>query len=142
MATIAVDTNVLAYAEGLRRTDRDSLKLRLARHLIESLIVGSDQLCIPAQVLAELHHVLRRKALLTATEARFRLSRYLAEADVIATDRTIIAQSAVLAEDHGLQTYDAIILSAAAAAECEILYSEDMQAGFEWDGVTVINPFA
>jgi predicted nucleic acid-binding protein len=142
LALVAVDTNVLAYAEGVRRSDRDGPKLALARHLIESLIVGSDQLCIPAQVLAELHYVLRRKALLTTAEARARVSRYLANAEVIATDRTVIARGLTLVERHGLQTYDAIILSAVASAECDVLLSEDMQDGFEWQGVRVVNPFA
>jgi len=142
LAVIAVDTNVLAYAEGVRRADSDNPKLGLARRLIEDLIAGDDQLCLPAQVLAELHYVLRRKARLTPTEAGARLMRYLAEADVIATDRAVMARSVMLAERHDLQTYDAVILSAAASAECDILFSEDMQDGFEWESVRVVNPFS
>ncbi|HZC22176.1 MAG TPA: VapC toxin family PIN domain ribonuclease, partial [Candidatus Binatia bacterium] len=38
--------------------------------------------------------------------------------------------------------WDAIILSAAAEAGCRLLLSEDLQAGFTWNGVTVANPFA
>jgi len=32
-------------------------------------------------------------------------------------------------------------LSAASAAGCRLLLSEDMQEGFTWGGVTVVNPF-
>ena len=43
---------------------------------------------------------------------------------------------------HNHRIWDAVILSAAAAAECRVLLSEDMQHGFTWSGVTVVNPFA
>jgi predicted nucleic acid-binding protein len=35
-----------------------------------------------------------------------------------------------------------VILSAASQAGCRLLLSEDLQDGFTWGGVTVINPFA
>ena len=33
-------------------------------------------------------------------------------------------------------------LAAAAEAGCRLLLSEDLQDGFTWSGVTVVNPFA
>ncbi len=47
-----------------------------------------------------------------------------------------------LASVHRLQIWDAVILSAAASAGCRVLLSEDLQDGFTWNGVTVVNPFA
>jgi hypothetical protein len=41
-----------------------------------------------------------------------------------------------------LAIWDAIILAAASEAGCRVLLSEDMQEGFTWGGVTIINPFA
>ena len=35
-----------------------------------------------------------------------------------------------------------MILSAAAQSGCRLLLSEDLQEGFTWAGVTVVNPFA
>ena len=46
-----------------------------------------------------------------------------------------------LAVHHVLSIWDAVILSAAAAAGCRLLLSEDLQDGFTWNGVTVVNPF-
>jgi predicted nucleic acid-binding protein len=43
---------------------------------------------------------------------------------------------------HQLAFWDAIVLSAAADANCRVLLSEDLQDGFTWSGVTVVNPFA
>jgi len=42
---------------------------------------------------------------------------------------------------YGFSIYDALILAAAGEAECDALYSEDLQHGQVVDGVRVINPF-
>lgn len=47
-----------------------------------------------------------------------------------------------LAAGHGLQIWEAIILAVSAEARCRLLLSEDMQDGFTWRGLTVVNPFA
>jgi hypothetical protein len=47
-----------------------------------------------------------------------------------------------LSADHGLSIRDAVILSAAAAAGCRLLLSEDRHEGFPRSGVTVTDPFA
>lgn len=50
--------------------------------------------------------------------------------------------AADLAVTHQLGIWDAVIVSAAAEADCNLLLSEDMQDGFIWQGVTIANPFA
>ena len=50
--------------------------------------------------------------------------------------------AADLATDHQLGIWDAVILSAASQAGCRLLLSEDLQEGFTWGGVTVVNPFS
>ena len=47
-----------------------------------------------------------------------------------------------LAVNHRLSIFDAIILHAAAQANCRLLLSEDLQPGFVWQGTVVVNPFA
>ena len=47
-----------------------------------------------------------------------------------------------LSVNHQLSAWDAVILSAAADAGCRLLLSQDLQDGFTWSGVTVVNPFA
>lgn len=139
MAGQAVDTNILAYDAGLRRVDADEAKIVLAGDNVDMLIKAGT-LVIPAQVLAELHHVLQRKGGYPASAAQEIVEDYASVASIVATDIDILGQAFALSADHGLQTYDAIIL--AAAAGCDTLYSEDMQAGFVWGGVRIVNPFA
>ena len=47
-----------------------------------------------------------------------------------------------LSERLNLSFYDALIVAAAAAANCTVLYSEDMQDGQRIESLTIRNPFA
>jgi predicted nucleic acid-binding protein len=42
---------------------------------------------------------------------------------------------------HQVSHWDSLILASAIEAGCAILYSEDLNAGQDYDGVEVINPF-
>lgn len=44
--------------------------------------------------------------------------------------------------DHGMQIWDALIVSVASENRRRLLLSEDLQNGFAWGGVTVVNPLA
>jgi predicted nucleic acid-binding protein len=46
-----------------------------------------------------------------------------------------------LAEGATLGVWDAVILAATNECGCTLLISEDMQHGFRWKGVTIVNPF-
>jgi predicted nucleic acid-binding protein len=132
----ALDTNVLAYAEGVGDPDRCDK----ARSLVAQMPL--EQVLLPAQTLGELYRVLTGKAGFDANHARAAL---LSWADTFETaDSTWSAfQGAVdIAADHRLQIWDALILSVAAENGCRLLLSEDLQDGFTWHGVTVVNPFA
>ena len=45
-------------------------------------------------------------------------------------------------ERFGLNYWDCLILAAAKLSGCDAVYSEDMSAGQDYDGIRVINPFA
>jgi hypothetical protein len=45
-----------------------------------------------------------------------------------------------LATDHQLGIWDAVILAAASQSGCRLLLFEDLQHGFSWGGLTVVNP--
>ena len=132
---IALDTNILAYAEGIGDNARRQASLDLIRLLPPSLVV------IPAQCLGELFRVLAGKA---GHEASFTQKAILGWADAYETaDSTWTAfQSAMDAVAcHRLQIWDALILAVAAEQRCRLLLSEDMQHEFTWRGVTVVNPY-
>lgn len=133
---VALDTNVLAYAEG---TNGAAMK-EAALDLIQRLPTASTVL--PAQTLGELFNVLVRKAKRPAARARTAILSWQDAFPIIDTSAAVIASAADLATDHHLRIWDAVVLAAAAEAECRLLLSEDLQEGFTWRGVTVTNPFS
>jgi predicted nucleic acid-binding protein len=133
---LALDTNILAYAEGVNGEPRQQMSL----DLISRLPTGST--FIPVQVLGELFRVLVGKSRISPKVAQSRLANWQASFPLIETSPSVLSSAIGLAVQHKLRIWDAIILSAAAEAQCRLLLSEDMQDGFTWSGVTVTNPFA
>lgn len=133
---LALDTNILAYAEGLG----DALRCNLALQLIEKL--PSDAVVLPAQILGELSRVLTGKAKRSTSQARKAVLGW-ADSFEVADSTWFAFQAALdLTVDHQLQMWDALILAVAAEHHCRMLISEDFHNGFTWRGVTVVNPFA
>ncbi|MBB4201067.1 VapC toxin family PIN domain ribonuclease [Rhodoblastus sphagnicola] len=46
-----------------------------------------------------------------------------------------------LADDHKVSFYDALIVAAALEADCETLFSEDLQNGRAFGKLKIVNPF-
>jgi predicted nucleic acid-binding protein len=61
---------------------------------------------------------------------------------LIETSPSVLSSAIDLAVQHKVRIWDAVILAAAAEAQCRLLLSEDLHDGFTWSGVTVVNPFA
>ena len=133
---VAVDTNVLAYAEG---TNGAAMRDK-ALTLIQRLPPGSAVL--PVQALGELFNVLVRKAKRRPARARTAILMWRDAYPLVETSASVMINAIDLAADHGLAIWDSVVVSAAAEAECRLLLSEDLQDGFTWRGVTVTNPFA
>ena len=133
---VALDTNVLACAEGVNGAERRGPALDLVRRLPQEGAV------IPVQVLGELFNVLVRKAGKSRVDARDALLSWRDTFPVIETSPAIMLTAIDLASDHQFGIWDAVIMSAASQAGCRLLLSEDLQEGFTWGGVTVTNPFA
>jgi predicted nucleic acid-binding protein len=132
---IALDTNILVYAEGLNGPVKKQATFELVRKLPQDLIV------LPAQTLGELFNVLVRKAERSPEESRSSVLSWYDSYDVADTTAKVVIAAADLAAQHRLGIWDSVILAAAADAGCRLLLSEDMQDGFTWTGVTVANPF-
>lgn len=130
----ALDTNILVYAEGVN----GAAKKTNAWDLIEIL---PEDTVIPVQALGELFQVLVRKAGRTAADARTAVFGWSQAFPLVETSASILLAAADLATRQ-FSLWDAVILCAAAEAGSSILLSEDMQQGFIWRGVVIINPFA
>lgn len=132
---VAIDTNVLAYAEGAGDEARRASATALMARLPDSAVI------LPVQVLGELYRVLVGKLRQPATQAREAVLQW-SDAYTVRDSSWSALQSAFdLAAAHGLSIWDSLILSVAAEQRCRLLLSEDLQDGFTWRGTTVVNPF-
>lgn len=125
------DTNILIYA--FAADDPRSARA-------EALI--ADGGVIGIQVLNEFTNVTRRKLRWQwgQIEAAFAvIEELLGPARPLTT--AIHARAVVLARDHELPFYDALIVAAALDASCEVLCSEDLQHGQKFGALRVENPF-
>ncbi|MBI3401756.1 MAG: PIN domain-containing protein [Acidobacteria bacterium] len=136
MVTVALDTNVLAYAEGLNDTGKKAVALTLLNAL------PPESTLIPVQSLGELFSVLVRKAGRSKARAQQAVLTWGDAFPLIETSSDVVLMAMNLAADHQLSVWDSVILAAAADARCRLLLSEDLQDGFTWSGVTVTNPFS
>ncbi|OGQ11213.1 MAG: hypothetical protein A2138_02570 [Deltaproteobacteria bacterium RBG_16_71_12] len=130
-----LDTNVLVYCfDG-----GEPAKQRRAQQVVES---SDDELVVSTQVLQEFYVTVVRK-----------LSRPLAEADAehavrelsalptVAIDAALVLAAIATSRQHRLSLWDALVLRSACAGGCARLLSEDLQHGFQLEGVRVENPF-
>ena len=133
---VALDTNILAYAEGVNGAPMRKAALELVQRLPEGTTL------LPVQTLGELFNLLVRKARRPPAKARKAILSWRDAFPLIETSAEVMLAAADLATDHQLSIWDSVILSAAAESGCRLLLSEDLQEGFTWKGVTVTNPFA
>ncbi len=133
---VALDTNVLAYAEGTNGAAMRDKAMELIQRLPPGAIV------LPVQTLGELFNVLVRKAQRSPRRARAAVLSWRDAYAAMETSPAVMVSATDLASDHGLTIWDSVVLAAAAEAECRLLLSEDLQEGFTWRGVTVANPFS
>ena len=133
--SVAVDTNVLVYAEGINGEARQTVARAVLGRLPDTAIV-------PVQALGELYNVLTRRAGWTADRARTAVLAWRDSWALAPTTEPAMLSAIDLAADHRLSIWDSVMISVASEAGCRLLLSEDLQDGFSWGGVTVANPFA
>jgi predicted nucleic acid-binding protein len=132
---VALDTNVLADAEGVNGLAMKKAALELVDKLPQNLVV------LPVQALGELFQLLVRKAGRSPAEARLAILSWRNAYALVETSPDVLLAALDLTVRQ-FSIWDAVILCAAAEADCHLLLSEDMQDGFVWRGVTIVNPFA
>lgn len=133
---VALDTNILAYAEGINGATRKADALAMIQRLPGSAVM------LPVQALGELFQLLLRKASRTAAQARDAILGWRDAFPLIETSEDVIVAAAELSASHHIGFWDAVILASGSEGGCRLLLTEDLQEGFTWNGVTVTNPFA
>jgi predicted nucleic acid-binding protein len=129
------DSNVLVYAYSAD----DSHRRAIAADLV-ALHTRAGSLVISVQVMMETYSVLTRRKTKAPSEVLATL-RLLATNHVVSPDAEVALLALRLCADHQLSTWDSLIVQAALEADCDVLYSEDLQAGRRFGSLHVVNPF-
>lgn len=127
-----IDSNIWLYAF---MNDQES-KSVLARQLIQR-----DSIHISVQILNEVCRNLLGKADYTedelqATIQQFKLNTHI---HLLTAEDSLTASN--LRKALSLSYWDSLVVAAAKATGCRLLYSEDMQHQQRIDSLTILNPF-
>ena len=136
---VFVDTNILVYA--IDSSPSLASKRDAARSIIREQILDESGV-ISVQVLQEFFATATSKiqATISAEEA-LEFLNYISVMETVVPDFPMIVSAIRLHQRHALSFWDAMIVQAAAAANCHLLLSEDMQDGLQIDSLTIRNPF-
>jgi predicted nucleic acid-binding protein len=132
---VFVDTNVLIYA----LDDADRRKQEAAREWRAELW-KRRQGRISFQVLQEFYAQVAHKWPRARQDARSEVRDLLAWRPV-AVDGMLLDHAWRIQDRYRMSFWDALIVAAAKSASCRYLLTEDFQAGQDFDGLLVVDPF-
>jgi predicted nucleic acid-binding protein len=126
-----IDSNIVLYALG-----DELLKQQAAWRILFQFPL------ISVQVLNECSNVLIKKQKLDKSLIRSTLQDVLQFVSVEAIGLPVVETAWALLDRYRFSYFDSLILASALTANCQILYSEDLQHGQVIDGrLTIVNPF-
>jgi predicted nucleic acid-binding protein len=134
-APVFVDTNVLLYA-----VDTADEEKHRAASAWRADLWTTRRGRLSYQVLQEFYVQAVRKSPGSADAAEAEVRDLFAWEPVV-VDASVIEGAWSLQKRFSLSFWDALIVSAARAAECPYLLSEDLSHGQDLDGVRVMSPF-
>jgi predicted nucleic acid-binding protein len=132
-----LDTNIVLYAFD----DRDQRKQTIAQEFVRRAV--RTECVISVQVLSEISNTILSK--LTVSNSIDLLREILDQLEPVPTvcpDERTVRRAVDCRERYGLDFFDGMIIAAAERAGCKTIWSEDLNAGEEYFGVKVANPFA
>jgi predicted nucleic acid-binding protein len=131
-----IDTNILIYAY---ETD-DARKQQIAQTLVEGALAGKS--VVSAQVLIEFAATLLHKRPRDFPAHRvLTILGALSPVQVVAPNMELVQRAVEAHATYGIHFYDGLIVASAERAGCERIWSEDLNPGQKYFGVTVANPF-
>ena len=129
-----IDSNVWLYAF-IESGDED--KSAIARSVVEM-----DDVMVSTQVINEVCVNLTSKAGFLEPDVRLMVSSFYRRYTVAPVEQETLLQGSEIREQHSFSFWDSLVVASAILAGVDVLYSEDMQDGFEIEGVRIVNPFA
>jgi predicted nucleic acid-binding protein len=133
---VSFDTNVLIYATVSAPLSKTT---RARDLLVRGMRTGGNILLL--QTLAEFSSVATRKAGIAVDDVRMTIDAWRAVLPVQGTEDSDLSAALDAVKKHRLAFWDAMLWAAAQRAGVRHLLTEDLQDGFELEGVRFVNPF-
>jgi len=131
-----LDTNVLVYAYD----PSDPRKQQIARNLVRRAVAG--EIGASSQVLGEFAATLLHKLKPAAKpEDVMALIDALGPIKLVPIDGDVVLRAVQVRAQYGVHFYDGMIVAAAERGGCQKIWSEDLNAGQEYFGIAIENPF-
>jgi predicted nucleic acid-binding protein len=133
-----IDTNILVYA----LEPQPSPKKARAKTIMESALNARDGV-ISFQIVQEFLSVALRKFRppMTMAEAQSYLERVLMPLCAVFPGAELYYEALSITDETGWSFYDSLMVSAALAARCNVILTEDLQHGRRIRGAEIRNPF-
>lgn len=137
-ARFFLDTNVLIYSFDIN----SKAKQKRASDLVDSALTTRRGV-ISYQVVQEFLNVATRKfaGVLSTGEAQLYLERVLMPLCHVFPDARLYSQALSISTEMRISFYDALIVRSAVAADCRILWTEDLQHGRRVGDLEIRDPF-
>lgn len=131
-----LDTNVLVYAYD----SSDPRKQQVARGLVRRAVAG--EIAASSQVLGEFTATLLHKLTPAAKpEELVALLDTLGPIKLVPIDGDVVLRAVQARAQYGVHFHDGMIIAAAERGGCRKIWSEDLNAGQDYFGCVVENPF-
>jgi predicted nucleic acid-binding protein len=132
-----LDTNVLVYAYD----PSERRKQQIAQSLVRKAVAG--EIAASSQVIAEFAATLLHKLTPPASpESLIALLDALGPIKLVPLDGDVVLRAVQARAQYGLHFYDGMIVAAAERGGCQKIWSEDFNAGPNYFGIPVENPFS
>lgn len=132
---VLLDTNLWVYLYAKDPPDK-SLKVReLVNHNFTAIIIST-------QILGELYNVLLKKKFTSKDEAKQIILEMATNFPIVEIDLLKVMTALEINSTYSYSYWDSLVVATALQHNCDILYSEDMQANQIIEKKTrIVNPF-
>ena len=133
-----LDTNIFAYTFDAKAPAKAKRAAQLIRRAADT-----GQGIVSYQVVQEFFNVALRKFSepMKAVDAEQYLGTVFRPLVGVHSSQALYAEALHLQAKSGMSWYDSLIVSAAIQAQCDFLYTEDLQHGQRFGSLQISNPF-
>jgi predicted nucleic acid-binding protein len=134
VSKIFIDTNILVYS----LDTNDKVKHERARQVLQK-IIEKHQPVISTQVINEFFVVATKKLKADPIVVKNIIHNFR-NMEIVNPDLQLIEEAIDISVISQLSFWDSLVIAAAEKSNCELVFSEDLNAGQNYRGVLLFNP--